>query len=188
MGQKKNLIHCLVQASWLLHINGAECDVLLRTTCEAMRHRSFVLSAFKCCNTCQMPFFLAACNFDLTGKTGWFCPEDAVNCKVSLHFAVCPTALECEKRSTLDCLSSDLFSATLMIQEVENVGWREQRLQRSGKPCLARIDSSNLSRGRPVGLLLKGRKTAQLRSKTTSSSTTQKVKVFLKAKNGSATL
>ena len=38
----------------------------------------------------------------------------------------------------------------------------------------------NNSRRRPVGLFLKGGKTAQLRSKTASSSTTLKVEVFLK--------
>ena len=39
-----------------------------------------------------------------------------------------------------------------------------------------------------MGLFLKGRKTTQLRSKTASSSTTQKVEVLLKSKNGSTSL
>ena len=56
-----------------------------------------------------------------------------------------------------------------------------------GADSLVHADGINRER-RPVGLFLKSGKTAQLRSKTASSSTTQKVEVFLKGEKGSTSL
>ena len=52
-------------------------------------------------------------------------------------------------------------------------------VEKDSRNCTVGTARNNRER-RPVGLFLKGRKTTQLRSKTASSSTTQKVEVVLK--------